>query len=246
MRLVWRRLGVDVINTFESNTQLAKDLQWRVIYIDKLTKTAELTTSQAIGKTVSFSGLNGYKNAINVLDNSCNVYCGGKGAVSGRSIRKEDIDYITGFNKYEYRESSDSYGDVYYGEEKSYTSGTFYNEDGSIIVASEKNPVVMRNYLYDYGLEKYITDSSILNMIKEGHAFWFANQYVFLYKNMISYGICKKEGGTISGNSMFTNNLYNVYTRKLCIRPVVTLSSNIKIENEKKDDTWQLIVSNNF
>lgn len=245
MRLVWKRLGVDVINTFESNTQLAKELQWRVLYIDKLTKTVELTTSQAIGKTVSFRGLDGYKNAINVLDDSCNVYCGGKGAISGRSIRKEDIDYITGFNKYEYRESSDSYGDVYYGEERSYTSGTFYNEDGSIIVASEKNPVVMRTYLYEYDPEKYITDSSILNMIK-GRAYWLANQYVFLYKNMISYGIFRKGENVISGNSMFTNNLGNVYTRKVFIRPVVTLSSNIKIENEKKGDTWQLIVSNNF
>lgn len=241
MRLVWKRLGVDVIYTFESNTQLAKELQWRVLYIDKLTKTVELTTSQAISKTVSFSGLDGYKNAINVLDDSCNVYCGGKGTVSGRSIRKEDIDYITGFNKYEYRKSDDYYGDSYYGEERSYTSGTFYNEDGSEMVASEKNPVVMRNYLYDYNLEEYITDSDILNMI-EGRAYWIANQYVFLFNKGVSYGICKKEGGMISGNSLFQNGLSTVYTRKLSIRPVVTLNSNIKTENEKKDNIWQLVV----
>ena len=240
MRLVWKRLGVDVIYTFESNTQLAKELQWRVLYIDKLTKTVELTTSQAISKTVSFSGLDGYKNAINVLDDSCNVYCGGKGTVSGRSIRKEDIDYITGFNKYEYRESDDY---LYYGEERSYTSGTFYNEDGSEMVASEKNPVVMRNYLYEYNLEEYITDSDILNMIGR-RGYWTADQYVFLFNKGVSFGIgiLRGESNQISGNSLFREGLYPIYGRSLYIRPVVTLNSNIKTENEKKDDIWQLIV----
>ena len=242
MRLVWKRLGVDVIYTFESNTQLAKELQWRVLYIDKLTKTVELTTSQAISKTVSFSGLDGYKNAINVLDDSCNVYCGGKGAISGRSIRKEDIDYITGFNKYEYRESDDYYGDIYYGEERSYTSGTFYNEDGSEMIASEKNPVIMRNYLYEYIFEDYIKDSVVLKMINTGSAYWFANQYIYLSKFGVSYGIFINRINCMSGHGLFRNYKTDFTEVGSNVRPVVTLNSNIKTENEKKDDIWQLVV----
>lgn len=241
MRLVWKKLGSNKITTYESNSQYTKNLKWRILYIDKLTKTVEVTSSSLI-PAVYFCGLEGYKNGVNILNNIGNVYGGGKGAVSGRSIRKEDIDYITGFNKYEYRESDDYYGNIYYGEERSYTSGTFYNEDGSEMIASEKNPVIMRNYLYEYIFEDYIKDSDVLKMINTGSAYWFANQYIYLSKFGVSYGIFINRVNCMSGHGLFRNYNTDFTEVGTNVRPVVTLNSNIKTENEKKDNIWQLVV----
>ena len=73
----------------------------------------------------------GYKNAETVLNDIGAIYGYGDGATGGRSLTIEDLNHLM---RYTPEDSTNS---------QTYTSGTFINEDGTEVTATEDNPVTI-------------------------------------------------------------------------------------------------------
>ena len=91
--------------TFNLNSYTGK---WQVLGIEnnRLVITTEKTVVPEGENGFYLVGAEGYKNGVEELDNISKLYAQGKGAISGRSIKVEDINSLTGYKP----QTSSDYG----------------------------------------------------------------------------------------------------------------------------------------
>ena len=211
--------GSDTTTTFNSN----EIVKWKVLNIDKTSGTVELMAENTTDTTLTLNGIKGYINAIKVLDEIGNIYGQGNGAIGGRSITVEDI------NKLEnYRPNGDR-------TTKTYTSGTFINEDGTLIVASNVNPVTIKytddtinkstNDYYFYYTKNFIEKTFFV----ASRCIWLRNDDVFYYVRTVTSGHLAYNFWTFKSGGTEKNVL-----------PVVILRSNIKTNGRDSSGAWNL------
>ena len=117
----------DTGTTFSSSDTM----KWKVMSVDKDTGTVELMAEDPTANTLTLLGKTGYKNAETILNDIGAVYGYGDGAIGGRSITVEDVNKLENYTPTDIETS------------KTYTSGTFINDDGTEVEATTDNPVTM-------------------------------------------------------------------------------------------------------
>lgn len=229
--------------TFRSS----ETMQWRVLYIDSLTKTVELMSSNISSTTLTFKGRTGYKNSVLILNNIGAVYGQGNGANFGRSMTIEDVDHYSSYNKNEYYHVSTdgTVTDNYYGKTRTYYSGTFTMEDNSDVVASTNNPVTVFLTEYGYSGADYMANDLIYRIlfkkpnIDDNKSYWLASRYSGIYSTRAYYGVRRVAYGNVDGSWLVYSDDGDS-TKSLGVMPVVTLDSNIKTNGQDENDVWQL------
>ena len=231
---------------FSSN----EEFRWRVLNVDKENGIVKIIPDIPTEKTLDLYGLNGYKNSIKLLDNISNVYAHGNYAESGRSIRIEDINEISGFDISEMNNSSEA--GYKYGDLIVLMDGTVVLDDGSIVQATSENPITLNYTGYMYNPGDYIQDENVYNML-------FNKNYYLANKanaeidcgNGDEFAQCLfgvfGDGMYLWGNTLNTKAFWNT-----SILPVITLKEDLSTTGQDENGIWQLadpvndIIQNTF
>ena len=234
--------GSSTTSTFNSSD----NIKWRVLSVNKTDGTVTLMGAEPTEQSITFENKKGYINADKVLNKVGDVYGHGKGAASGRSITKEDIEQYSSWDKKSYINGS-SY---VYGSTQTYTSGTFI-KDGNEITATSSNPVTETQTAYLYREPKnYYSNETAYNMLYKKvedvtvnkEPYWIASYSVSIGKSYCHYHIGRIEGGMFNldnGRPIYesTGKYFSVSCRAM---PVVTLRANLQTTGKDNSGAWNL------
>ncbi len=217
--------------------ETANKVKWRLW--SKANDTITLISDKSIG-SITFSGSNGYNNAIYLLNNACNsVYKNDNLGATARSISMEDIDNISKFDKSEYVSSEGyRYGDtekyysfycpnIYkYEQENKITRST---QDKIYSGKEQVNLLACMTY-YHYPIKENMTEPyyAIISCQSgnEGsnkfNSYWIASRTLWVSDKMTSFGVF-----TADEYYFWPISLYNVqdsaFENTRSVRPVITI-----------------------
>jgi len=250
--------GTNVSATISTDTVFnsgAKS-QWRVLSVDREKGIVELMSTDPTVQTVKLSGGDGFVNAEDVLNNVGAIYGQGKGATGGRSIKVEDIEQYSNYDKTTYSNDYSSTGK--YGGTRNYIGGNFYkeikDEKGNVIgyettttVASSSSPVTMTHTYYTYTAQSYFLNSTIYNMIFKNStstgsnksSYWLASRCVYLNSSRCNFSVRYVDSGIVDDNYVYRSN-GDMFSPANRVVPVVSLKSNIQTIGQDESGVWQL------
>ena len=212
--------------TFNSSDAMT----WKVMNVDKTTGIVELMAENPTVNKVTLYGKAGYKNAVTVLDKVGDVYGHGKGATGGRSITVEDVNKLENYTPEDDTTTS-----------RTYTSGTFINDDGTETKASESNQVTLKYTVSTANRSTNNGYSYSTTNFKNKPAFWLASPCILLDFDSCSVYVRFVNSGRVSYDILFDSDGGEV-DRDYSAVPVVSLKSNIQTSGQTESGEWNLVV----
>lgn len=269
-------LNKDITGDYETDgTKVTPEhARWRVWDI-KEDGTVIIAPETAMTE-VTLRGSTGFINGINVIENVCDIYANeelyGVSATDIRSMKLEDLeDTNRSSNIIKFRDNFEKDSDTYpqYGEtnveqygNNGYTEGIFYTEEDSLTitstprVASETNPIVLKQTYYNSMNEEKLYGSlgwnslqyenpgqkgTYGNLLQDG-LLWLASPCVKCYESGAWFGFFDVSSNIIDAESLVDSDGHNFSsTRKVC--PLISLSPSLKISggNGKAASTaWEI------
>lgn len=236
--------------TEEVQSFTQEDLNWRVLGYDE-TKNQILLISgtPTTDGILNLKGRAGYNNGEKILDDICKaLYSNSSIGATARSISMKDIDTYLGGNAFDKttfkpRENEDSCS---YGFTQNFTD-IYTPESGT-----EKWSGSLTSNMYSYSASEVITDTEKQNIITgknifdDGYLYWMVSRSCEVDNNRATWAIGGVCGDSIS-NNCFTSLYYSngeEYYGDGCLRPVVSLSSKVDINQVPKletapTETWE-------
>ena len=232
--------GYNSSQTFETDT----DMLWRVI--SKSDEKVELVATQNVLANDNATGLylkgrTGFLNAETVLKNLCETLYNSSYGTS-RSINVEDINNLT---RYAPETSATNYNKTY-----TFTScGPFWkkdeNDNESFEIASESNPITVKNNFYYYTIAENIPLYDTLIAESKTYSgdysetnyplfYWLGTRCVYIddgYEYDQYYYLRSVFKGAVSGGELYNVDAYSDSDKdySCAVRPIVVLNSGIKI-----------------
>lgn len=204
----------------------------------------------------------GLLNGIEKLNEICKPYSKGKGAISSRCVKAEDINRIAKYypnkfgkghlerygNNVTYSWNNDEQGKVYYTSTKK-KQGTLYLKHigGFNYVDFEKKtnitvpinegtmPTIQSDYYY-YSLSGVGKGVKAMDLIRG--VYWLASTTTHTTMDCVEYGMRSFVGGRHQSYSLFSSLGFEYYA-ELGVRAVVVLSSEVMI---RKTGKWCFII----
>ena len=238
--------------------------EWRVLEIEngqiKLVATTNVETKTLAGDDTTLGIWDettaSYKNAEDALDTICAEYLNTAQATIAKSIRAEDIDKITGYDKTTYGEghiyqygnkvtySINANGKVEYSSAvKSGTSEqtTFRKPQGTTNITSPYT-VTSNFYYYDVDGETELKNkaSNAYQMLfgNDNQIYWLASSFVDT--SNAGFGVRCVYNGYLSGSTLWIATR-GKYSLDYGIRPVIYLNSNAKLtETTAGSGIWNI------
>ena len=239
--------------TFDPNND---EMAWKVLYVNQDFGIIELISADGTSNMLRLDGDVAFINAEKVLNDISSKYGNGDGAISGRSMKIQDIEQYSNYDKTTYTGSG-----INYGNTKLYRSGHFFKEikdkAGNVIgyettlsQASVDEPIEMTMTHYStYMTSANFSSEQIYSMLLKksnggAKCYWLASRSTAtnLYCNFnIGYvttvgqltGFWLKESQGIPHNS----------ATYVC--PVVILDTTLKTNNAKNaNGGWDLVFDN--
>lgn len=223
---------------------------WKVLSVNnekiQLISTEPVCSKYCYGYDMPF-----YENGISKLNEVSQMYAQGKGAESGRSLNVDDINRITGFNPNTFSGYNLEYTFYWDGTDKPYyecSNGTtgnlsrshnsfyhFKNENSEPVCLSKSKTASLENKEKIISLKNngYVYTLNSNNSIFS-HPATLASRCVWIYNSSnIEYGLFELYGNRImpTGN---TRSNDRAISSLLNIRPVITLSSNVKLKGSSE------------
>ena len=250
--------GSNTTTTFNSSDITG----WRVYDVDSVTKTVTLIAEEPTVQTLNLVTAIGWINAENVLNLVGEIYGHGIGAYEGRSIQEKDIlKYSPSYNPANYKNNehqTNGINDGYYYytgasnriETETYTSGTFILDDNTIVEATTKNPVTMKQTHYGFLAKSVIKDATVRSMLvlETGNTenykrnYWLAKRVTYLTPTGCKYYVKVINNGAIDQYLTLYNSSYSNQNPSWAVMPMVTLQSNIQVTGKDSNNVWQLNV----
>ena len=241
-------------STITQDKQYARDgegMTWQIlrIYEDGGLDLIGSPTSQS----VYFSGANGYNNGVTVMNDICKTLYS-RGDIEARSVNYEDLDHwLTDAGKAT-RDRYSSSGGVTYGDTHKYTSSTYryypnlyaqeigagidtenvkttgleISDEGNATGSTKANSSLKVTQTYWTGVMTSPNYGNGYNALKTSGSYWVASRYVNCESDMAVFGLWTVDNFLVGGIFMSYNHPMNIND---CIRPVVSLSPSVKIEN---------------
>lgn len=167
-------------------------------------------------------GMEAYSKGVEILDELCKVYASGNGAINSRSIRIEDIDSLTNFDKATYLD----YGkkNIYHNKKNK----TFRWHDGERWNCTNlEQDIAFINTYYWYTTNN---KSKIYNMLfgkSDEKDYWLASLFVATDNRYVNFGLRLIESGYVGGD-FFIDSYGDYGNSKRGVRAVVTLKSDVQ------------------
>ena len=216
---------------FETDT----DMLWRVMSKKAKGEVEIVAVSNVLaddGATgLYLYGETGFVNAETVLKNLCStLYTSSYG--EARSINVDDINALTGYTP----EATTSY---------TYTSGKFWDKASNTFktATTADQVTVKRSYysytvvetmpLYDTLIQESTTYTGDYSETNYPLFYWLGSRSAYARVNSADFNVRTVVGGDVSDWTLVnaqTTGRFNEYVRAFGVRPVVTLKSNIQIE----------------
>ena len=242
--------------TLATSELKTEDLKWRVLGVNDKGE-LELISADPTTQTLYLANDEGYVNAEDNLNNFCNdLYGKGQYATGARSLKVEDIDKLSKYDKTTYsgygvkwQYKGDSTKDkIQYSKDNgstwadtSYTTFRLPNETAAI---SKSNPGTkeLEYTYYSYNIANNITTedgytseetTNISNMIINGTTSscivqWLATRSVFCNSSYAVFIVHYVLGYDVGGSRLFSSDEYFDFSHYR-VRPVVSLESDIQI-----------------
>lgn len=217
--------GSTTTSTFSSSDTMT----WKVMRVDKDAGTVELMAENPTSNKVYLYGKKGYKNAETVLNDIGAIYGYGDGATGGRSITVEDVNKL---ENYKPTDSTTSY---------TYTSGTFINEDGTEVTATEDKPVTMR-FTASKAEKSTNKDYYYTTTNFSGKTFWLASRCIYMIPSICCFHVRAMDSGVVYYIDLFDSADGYEYELGRSVVPVISLKSNIQTSGKDESGVWSLIV----
>ena len=240
-------------NTTSTLTQ-EKDLKWRVL--DVQNGQVRLISETPTTSKIELNGVNGYNNAVKLLDDACNILYNNSKLVS--KVQNLKIEDIQNKMKTDYTKLDNNYGKIFTLNNKYYTN----------ILLKEKGQTINGNVGIELDLseqKEFInqTTKEQADSLKIKYTFWYKEMKNEDFKDTKYYELFMNDGENdkkywlssrciyydsdnadfnirLISNMIHTGNLSNSNgydsARKFSFRPVVTLNSNVKIDNTNSGD----------
>ena len=247
-------------STITQDKQYARDgegMTWQIlrIYEDGSLDLIGSPTSQAI----YLKGANGYNNGVTVMNDICKTLYS-RGDIEARSVNYEDLDHwLTDAGKAT-RDRYSSSGGVTYGDTHKYTSSTYryypnlyaqeigagidtenvkttgleINDEGNATGSTKANSSLKVTQTYWTGVMTSPNYGNGYNALKTSGSYWVASRYVNCESDMAVFGLWTVDNFLVGGIFMSYNHPMNINDY---IRPVVTLSPSVQIENCTGDNS---------
>ena len=242
-------------NTTSTLTQ--ENLKWRVLDIQN--GQVRLISETPTTSEIELKGFNGYNNAVKLLDNACNVlYNNSKLANKVQNLKIEDItDYI---NEKDYSKFNTEYGSTNFSTSKYYPNILLKEKEQKVngiegnklgmsqqdeyIKQTEEKEADELELKYTYW-EKEMDESDFTNskyyelFIKKGENkyknYWISSRCLTINSDFGCYFIREVENGSLKADDLCGTSGYQS-PLLYAFRPVVTLNSNVKIDNTNSGD----------
>ena len=262
----------DQTYTIENNE--AQKLTWKVLGTDDdgnilIMPTTNITDSTGaiqrmpIGGTDATAAQNAAQYAAEEIDRICSIYGYGKGAKSARSVKVEDIDKLTGFDKTTYaQDQGNGYGHdvtysinetdeyVYYKwsgitEPKKTDYKVFSYLKGSEWVSLTKGQsatIKSTCYFYDMSSDPYktvLTNKGVYDLIgADNDPYMLSSLCVDAYSEYASFGMRMVYNNSILANFYF--NSHDKYSKSIWgLRPAVSLKPDVSF-SDAGNGTWNI------
>ena len=252
------------LNTYSGNSNSTvnpaikrDDLKWRVLDIQN--GQVRLISETPTTSEIELKGFNGYNNAVKLLDNACNVlYNISKLANKVQNLKIEDItDYI---NEKDYSKFNTEYGSTNFSTSKYYPNILLKEKEQKVngiegnklgmsqqdeyIKQTEEKEADELELKYTYW-EKEMDESDFTNskyyelFIKKGENkyknYWISSRCLTINSDFGCYFIREVENGSLKADDLCGTSGYQS-PLLYAFRPVVTLNSNVKIDNTNSGD----------
>lgn len=244
--------GVSKPSTFSSNDSMI----WKVLHINHKTGEIQLISANGTPKTLALFGSTGFINAEKILDDISSIYGHGKYAQKARSIKIEDIEIYSNFDKSTYVQSYSNTG--YYGGTKAFYSGNNFlkeikNRNGEVIsydtklsIASNSSPIVMTANNYQYTATNYFTNEQayntlFLNTNNNYKNYWIASRCTSLGSKNCSFNIrCVNNNQINTYQLLFSYDGNGTYNYSMPVCPIVYLNKNVKLIYDNEKNIWNI------
>ena len=260
--------------TFTIANNEAQKLTWKVLGTDDdgnilIMPTTNITDSTGaiqrmpIGGTDATAAQNAAQYAAEEIDRICSIYGYGKGAKSARSVKVEDIDKLTGFDKTTYaQDQGNGYGHdvtysinetdeyVYYKwsgitEPKKTDYKVFSYLKGSEWVSLTKGQsatIKSTCYFYDMSSDPYktvLTNKGVYDLIgADNDPYMLSSLCVDAYSEYASFGMRMVYNNSILANFYF--NSHDKYSKSIWgLRPAVSLKPDVSF-SDAGNGTWNI------
>ena len=240
-----------------TSTLIQESLNWRVLDVKdgEVRLISELPTTSKI----TLKGHNGYNNAAKLLDDTCNsLYNNSKLAGKVQNLKIEDI--TEKMVETDYSKFDSNYGKIFTPVNKYYPSillkekeqkinGTVGTELGlseqtelinQTSVTQASSLEVKHTYWYKKLLSEYFMNSKYYELfIDNGDyypTYWMSSRCVNANSSDASFIVRLVHAGFISANTLYYSNNSGEYASTWIFRPVVTLNSNVQIDESNSGD----------
>jgi len=248
---------------------------WKILGVDDEGRLL-IMSSQAVISNLPLAsefGLNqsikGYEDALTTLQTAVNDYKDGIIGIEVRSVKVEDIDGLTTFdkttfnkgeineygNKVTFSWAGDEYPTYSYGiitgklEKEHSTSFIYYDVEAKKVVKSSYTKdsgiiTILESNAYAYAISSYL-DTSIpaFSLLEFDGEYWLASRYINTTTSYVDFGLFVVDNTRLctEGLSFTSNNSFGPAGRP--IRAVVTLADDVKLtENQTAVGTYDVTV----
>lgn len=225
--------GYNSTKDFSTNTEA----QWQILFVndDIVRLIAENPTNTAF----SLSGANGYNNGVKLLnDASKAMYSNSSLGAVARSIKIEDIESISSYDKTTYtnygKEYSPSSYKYYPNIFKDELTGSVDGRYGSLLGLSDQTEYITgsteatilggKMTYYSYTMSTTYMSSTYLNIFKKSTTYWFATRCVQYNRadDSFHFGIFHAKNGTIGSDGWYGSD-DGGWGTNYALRPVVEI-----------------------
>lgn len=245
-------------------TKTTENLNWRVLGVNAKGE-LELISDNPTTDTLYIGDETGYQNAEEVLNDFCNdLYGKGEKAEEARSLNVEDINKLANYDPTTYSGYGDIWT-YRFPTEGNYMQYKTTKADGTLVTDwtnitssiyqtfrklgetttinssnRDDDGISLESTQYVYTISNEISDTAIANMIAKGTgvnsvSFWLASPYVGCGSCNAYFYVRCVYSGFVSSYSLFNSDdsSNNCSSR---VRPVVSLNSDIQIDNSNGKD----------
>lgn len=198
-------------------------------------------TSLTIDKNnnlVTFSGANGYNNAVYLLNDICNTLYGSFDA-KARNLNIEDIEekLSNKWNQTLYNNPQAEFGLKTYEENTyapiSFMQGLKKSEDGNLIsenISTKLDSLTINvNYWTHEMEEDNFIDNSYDLFMNQKYNYWLSSRYINAFESYALFGLSSINTNIVGGNLLYSS-ISNNFTNSNALRPVINLNRPIYLE----------------
>lgn len=252
-----------------NNMQKTEEKAWRVLYVDKESRTMLITTNGVTNKGISLGGPSGFVNGEKILNSLAEeLYSNRKLKLKARSLNLDDADKIFGQKAPEnqpkvayYPRGTEVSGTIEYegNEYKKVASpwriSRFYISDGGGTESTDENglkynspevdnPVFVTQSFYDYEVD---LENSLVKDVLGNSDSWLASNAIYLGNSGAGFGIRIINQKGITADVLY-DAYANAYNSSYGFHPVIELNddygvdiSDSSLNGSSPEKAWKIL-----